>query len=387
VRTDSLEKDIGAIHQTESLGCTECHATPIEDRPQAIRLDTTAGSMRISTPITNSTDCHACHDANTTHLGMVILDVSLIEVEEHLLQDLHLNIAVALITTLLISAAVYLLVHFVIVRRVEALQSPLAAFAAGDFSTRYHPDQIGGDEIGQLARTFNWMAEEIEKQAHDRKTRRELKQRAIREERERISRELHDGLAQLLGYVNAKAMAIRLMLKKDQTANAESHLLQLEDASRRTFVDVREAILGLRMNGQHELGFGASIEEYSKQFSKLSDLPVEVRIDETLVGTQFDTEVELQLMRIVQEALTNIRKHASAKHAKISLAPRGDGLLLEVQDDGIGFDHGNEPGENLQHFGLSMMQERAEAIGAELAIETELGSGTRIEIHMRENKV
>jgi hypothetical protein len=73
VRTDSLEKDIGAIHQTESLGCTECHATPIEDRPQAIRLDTTAGSMRISTPITNSTDCHACHDAALRFICLCIL--------------------------------------------------------------------------------------------------------------------------------------------------------------------------------------------------------------------------------------------------------------------------------------------------------------------------
>jgi signal transduction histidine kinase len=343
--------------------------------------------MRISTPIPNATACRECHADEATHLGMVILDVSLQQAQEQLLQSLRFDIAIAIVTALAVSGAVFILVHFVIVRRVEALQVPFGAFARGDLSTRIPPEKISEDEIGHLAQTFNWMAEEIEEQERERKTSEQLRERTIREERERISRELHDGLAQLLGYVNAKVMAIRLMLKKDETVKAQSHLLQLEDAARRTLVDVREAILGLRMNAQHELGFGAAIEEYSKQFSKLSDLPVTVQIDETLIGTQFDTEVELHLMRIVQEALSNIRKHASAKLARISLsATEEGGVLLEVGDDGIGFDPGENQGENHAHFGLSTMSERAQAIGAELAIHSTPGSGTRVEILMPEVK-
>jgi signal transduction histidine kinase len=384
VQVDSLNQDLGLVYQTGSLGCVECHATAAEKRPQAIRLDASSDSMRISTPIPNATACRECHTEEATHLGMVILDVSLLHAEEQLLRSLRFDIAIAVITALIVSGAVFMLVHFVIVRRVEALQIPFGAFAGGNLSTRIPPEKIAGDEIGQLAQTFNWMAEEIEEKERERKSREELRERTIREERERISRELHDGLAQLLGYVNAKVMAIRLMLKKDETAKAQSHLMQLEEAARQTLVDVREAILGLRMNAQHEEGFGAAIEEYCKQFSKLSDLPVKVNIDETLVGAQFGTEVELQLMRIVQEALSNIRKHASAKHATISFLTTPEGVLLEVGDDGVGFDPLNNHDENHGHYGLSTMSERAQTIGAEFEIFSTPGSGTRIEILIRD---
>lgn len=386
IQADSLEQDIGVVYQTGALGCVECHATPAENRPQAIRLNSMTDSMRISTPIPNSAECKECHFEEATHLGMVILDVSLQQSEQQLLQSLHFDIAIAVITALVVSGVVFSLVHFVVVRRVEALQAPLAAFAGGDMTTRIPPARIAKDEIGQLARTFNLMAEEIDEKERERKTQEQLRERAIREERERISRELHDGLAQLLGYVNAKVMAIRLMLKQDETVKAQSHLLQLEEAARGTLVDVREAILGLRMNAQHEDGFGAAIEDYSKQFGKLSDLPVMVNIDEALVGAQFGSEVELQLMRIVQEALSNIRKHASAKHATISLLATAEGVLLEVGDDGVGFDPLINHDENHGHYGLSTMSERAQTIGAELEIQSTPGSGTRVEVLMRDGK-
>ncbi|MER3513125.1 MAG: histidine kinase, partial [Chloroflexota bacterium] len=167
------------------------------------------------------------------------------------------------------------------------------------------------------ATAFNRMADELERHMREERERSALRQRAIVEERERVARELHDGLAQLLGYVNTKAMAVRLMLKKRQMKAAEEHLLQLEEAARELFVDVREAILGLKASGQAGAGLSALLNEYAAQFSRLSSLPVQIEIAPDAASVQLAAEAELQLLRIVQEALTNVRKHAAATSVHI----------------------------------------------------------------------
>jgi len=211
---------------------------------------------------------------------------------------------------------------------------------------------------------------------------RALQQSLIDEERQRIARELHDGLAQLLGYVTTKAMAVRLMLKNRQMEAADQHLLQLEEAARELYVDVRQAILDLNMTGQSAAGLTATLKDFTAQSSRLSGLPVELAIAPAVESLSLTAETELQLLRIVQEALTNVRKHASATKVWISLQISDGVLEMTVSDDGQGFDPDRVPTTHRPHFGLGTMRERAEAIGAEFDLDSEPGAGTRVTVRL-----
>ena len=127
-----------------------------------------------------------------------------------------------------------------------------------------------------------------------------MREHAIIEERERIARELHDGLSQLLGYINTKANAVRLLLSKWQIRIAENQLLQLEEAAQGLFLDVREAIIGLKVSGRVGDNMANTLQECTRSFSRLSDIPIEVDIDPQVEALTFDAETELHLLRIVQ---------------------------------------------------------------------------------------
>jgi signal transduction histidine kinase len=239
--------------------------------------------------------------------------------------------------------------------------------------------------LDQLAQTFNRMADRLEQHTREETARADLRQRAIVEERERIARELHDGLAQVLGYVHTKATAVRLLLGRQQVAAAEGQLVQLEEAARGLFVDVREAILGLRMTSRHDLRLTGLLREYAGHFSQLSDLPVEVTITPSAETLHLSPETELQLLRIVQEALTNVRKHAGASQARVSVLNGGPTMEVQVSDDGAGFEPAAVEagqGNGRQHFGLCTMRERAESIGAELRLESTPGAGTCVRVRL-----
>lgn len=209
-----------------------------------------------------------------------------------------------------------------------------------------------------------------------------MRQRAIVEERHRIARELHDGLAQLLGYVNTKAMAIRLMLQKQQVEAADHNLLQLEETARELFVDVREAILDPKIAGQDGTHLSTMLKDYIAQSRRLSDMAVEFVLHPAVEDLPLSAENERQLLRIVQKALTNVRKHASANDVCISSGINDGVLEVTVSDGGTGFDPNGTWTSHRPHFGLRIMPERAAAIGAEFDLESEPGTGTQITVRL-----
>ena len=382
VRVDSRGEEGETIWQRDDLGCVKCHQSPVETWPRVAKLPTSTGVVRISIPIENEPSCTGCHAQDTPHLGVLLFDVSLIDVEEHLLHNLQVDLAVSVGSTVLVTLGLYSLVHLLVVRRVEAFRRPLAEFAAGDFTSRLPSPLVPADELDELASTFNQMAHELERRDREQEDLSELRQRAIVEERERIARELHDGLAQLLGYVNTKTMAVRLMLKNREVEAADRHLLQLDEATRELSVDVRQAVLGLRIAGQIGDGLTAMLGDFAAQFSQLGDVPVEVVVAPGVESLPLTSEAELQLLRIVQEALTNVRKHASATQAWVSLRINDGVLELTVGDNGKGFDVEDHGLNHRSRFGLSTMRERAEAIGAEFNLDSEPGTGTRVTVRL-----
>ena len=193
----------------------------------------------------------------------------------------------------------------------------------------------------------------------------ELRDRAVRGERERIARELHDGLAQVLGYVNTKSQAIDELLAAGRLAEARAQLGELSAAARSLYVDVREAILGLRGPAASGGGLAAALRVYARRFAEASKLAVRVEATDAATGLVIDPAVEYEAYRIVREALTNVRKHAAAQRVVIRLDVSEGWLVVEVEDDGRGFDPAGAgaPGEGPARLGLATIRERAASAG------------------------
>lgn len=204
-----------------------------------------------------------------------------------------------------------------------------------------------------------------------------LQSLAVTDERSRIAREMHDGLAQILGFLSIQMQTLESLA---QQGKSEAMLRELRQARQRigqAQSDVRENILSLRTTLDGEAALVPALREYVEEFG------IQTGIIAKLFSSVEDTPplspiAETQLVRIVQEALTNTRKHAHANGVQVSLLREGDCLHVTVRDDGIGT---NLDGSKY-HFGLQTMRERAESVGGRMSIESTIGKGTQVQIWM-----
>ena len=199
---------------------------------------------------------------------------------------------------------------------------------------------------------------------------------AVLQKRERIAREMHDGMAQLLGYVNTQTIAVRRYLFDGQVKTAREELSKLEDVARDLYGDVREGILGLRVGAREQGGLVPSLREYVAHYKEMSDIEVQMDVPSDLEQPMLHPSVEIQLLRIVQEALSNIRKHAQATEAAVRFHSTNGVLHVAVSDNGNGFDPDRPSSTGWPRFGLQTMRERAEAVGGALIIDSTLGEGS-----------
>jgi two-component system nitrate/nitrite sensor histidine kinase NarX len=138
---------------------------------------------------------------------------------------------------------------------------------------------------------------------------------------------------------------------------------------------VRQSIFGLRTFVSRGLSLVPTLTEYLHEFSAHNGIAVELEAGGGPLGP-IPPASEVQAVRIIQEALTNVRKHARAHHAHVRLQRDGSWLRVTVEDDGVGWDRRAE--QNGLHFGLQTMRERAEGVGGRLEIHTAPGGGTRV---------
>jgi signal transduction histidine kinase len=127
-----------------------------------------------------------------------------------------------------------------------------------------------------------------------------------------------------------------------------------------------------------DLGLPDALNEYAQSWSRHYNLPVRVRV--AGLEQRLPAEVESELYRILQEALNNIAKHARAQSVEVSFETQAEQVVLTVQDDGVGFEMPQGTGADGRGLGLLGMQERATRLGAELAIDSEQGNGTRVRV-------
>lgn len=379
VKVSSTPTEIGRVHTLAESGCIICHQKSVDQQLTSARLKAGDNLFRISSPIANEPVCHSCHDPAASHLGVLLVDVSTLDFNIHLLSDLRLNLIYSLLGVAGIVLITYWMIHRQVVRRVEDLMRPISVFTDGDYSAR-QPQAVGiEDELTDLAKSFNHMADELDRHRLEQEKVILVRTQAIVQERERIARELHDGLGQLIGYVNTKAYTVRLLMKKNKNGDAERELTKLEEAAQGLFLDMREAVLSLRM-AVREDDLPNALKYCVDQFSRLSNLPVELSIATPAENWPLENEVQLHLLRIVQEALSNARKYSHATRIQVSLSKNDVTLHLMISDNGKGFNQQQQTMDTRPHFGLSTMRERAEAIGGQFTIESQPGIGTRIHV-------
>jgi signal transduction histidine kinase len=192
-----------------------------------------------------------------------------------------------------------------------------------------------------------------------------LRELAVVAERERIARELHDGVSQVLGYVNTKSQAIDELLDAGRVPEARTHLGQLATAARSVYVDVREAILGLSNPISPRDGLVSALEAHVAAVADAAKLAITVRATPAGRAAYLAPEAEIQAFRVVQEALTNVRKHASAHRVDVAIDVVGDRLVLAVADDGTGF--ASTVPSDRGGYGLRSMAERAASVNGSLS--------------------
>jgi signal transduction histidine kinase len=198
-------------------------------------------------------------------------------------------------------------------------------------------------------------------------------------ERLRIAHEMHDGLAQVLGYVNTKVQAADQYLRRGKTEEASLQLQQLAVSARQAYGDVREAIVGLRTLPGRDRTLADVLEEFLQHWREQSGVAAELSMDPAL---RLPTNVELQLVRVIQESLTNVRKHARATTVRVSVEVHEGQLVVTISDDGRGFDPASVTRGEFPRLGLTTMRERAASVGAQLDVESAPARGTSVRFTM-----
>lgn len=221
---------------------------------------------------------------------------------------------------------------------------------------------------------------------------------ATLQERERLARELHDGVAQQLAAAHLQANSAKLLYAHSQGEQLQACLDSLADTTLQAEADLREYLLGVKSTTAGARPLFPTLRAYLAQFTRSYGIPIDLAVPAELEEEGLPPDVEVQLVRIIQEALTNVRKHAYVRperpgdgihvdayepcHARIVFSLAGAQARVVIADDGCGFDPAAEVCEN-NRYGLRSMEERAHAVGGSLAVVSNPGQGTQVTMLVR----
>ena len=198
-------------------------------------------------------------------------------------------------------------------------------------------------------------------------------------ERTRLARELHDAVTQTLFSASLIAEVLPQILENDPE-EGRRRLEELRQSTRGALAEMRTLLLELRPSALLEADTSDLFKHLADAFTGRTRVPVHFKFNNLC---PLPGEIKMALYRIAQEALNNIARHAEANQVNLNLICQPEHVELEIQDNGIGF----EPSEiSAEHLGLRIMKERAEAIEAELSIQSSPGMGTSVYTHWRPRK-
>ena len=208
---------------------------------------------------------------------------------------------------------------------------------------------------------------------------------ATQNERERMARELHDSLGQVLSYTGFQVETAAKLSRDGHGVAAAEQLDRLGSVVREAHADLREVILNLHSAPSLEQPFFSVVKQYLDAFTSSYDMQTHLSVDPGLVEGSYAPETQLQLFRILQEALSNARKHGRVHQVQVTFAREDGRLCMSIQDDGRGFDPDQVAKSPGPHYGLQFMQERAAQLDGHLQIHSAPGAGTRVVLEVPED--
>lgn len=204
---------------------------------------------------------------------------------------------------------------------------------------------------------------------------------AVGEERALLARELHDSIAQSLAFLKIQAGLLRNAVNRQQPDKVQSTLDELDAGLKESINDVRELLVHFRTR-TNTGDIASALQETLQKFQHQTGLPARLQIEGE--GLPLPADVQVQVLHVVQEALSNVRKHADASHVSLDVH-KGAQWRFVVRDNGNGYDTDQQHGET--HVGTKIMRERAERIGATVTIESVPAQGTTVSLLLPPNPV
>ncbi len=204
---------------------------------------------------------------------------------------------------------------------------------------------------------------------------------AVGEERALLARELHDSIAQSLAFLKIQTGLLRSAVHRQQPENVDSTLDELDAGLKESINDVRELLVHFRTR-TNTVDIESALQETLQKFQHQTGLPTRLQIEGE--GLPLPADVQVQVLHVVQEALSNVRKHAGASHVSLDVH-KGLQWRLVVRDNGQGFDTTLQHRET--HVGTKIMRERAERIGASVLIQSVPGQGSSVTLTLPANPV
>jgi nitrate/nitrite-specific signal transduction histidine kinase len=210
---------------------------------------------------------------------------------------------------------------------------------------------------------------------------RRIENQATISERQRISREIHDGLAQSIGFINIQLHRLKKMITNNELEKAIQEIDAAKEAVQDSYVELREAIEQLRDINGYLHSLCEWMQEYTTNFQRTNGIKVNVDLCQIEKVTLSD-EQKVQVTRVIQEIFNNIRKHSQAGNVWLSCHQKENVILLSIEDDGIGFDPALDHKRKYHGNGLVILKERINSIDGDLIIHSSLSKGTKIEIQI-----
>lgn len=281
------------------------------------------------------------------------------------------------ISGVLASVAVNYLVLRAALAPLISLEETVTEVRNGNVDARAPKPTITDPRIEALRETLNAMLDTV---ATYRGRLRALSSQVItaqEEERKRISRELHDETAQSL---TSLLVGLRLLQAARDLEDVKLGAAELRELTARTLEEVRKLAVELRPTTLDHLGLVAALEWYSREYAERLDAVVDFKSEG--LAERLASEVELVVYRVVQEALTNIARHAEATRVAIRLVFEEAGVAVTVEDNGRGFDLAEATSSRERGLGLFGMRERVELVGGTFNIATAPGAGTSIRVRV-----
>ncbi|MDF1503883.1 sensor histidine kinase [Roseisolibacter sp. H3M3-2] len=273
-------------------------------------------------------------------------------------------------------AANSLLVRYAL-RPVWELEHVASRVWAGDFAARVPGSDVADREMSRVGRTFNLLLDAI---ARDRERMRALALQTVRaqdDERSRIARELHDSTAQTIAALTYQLTAAARQAGERGQPDLEAQLRELREQTGELLEEVRLLSHAIHPRVLDDLGLVPALEWLARQTREHTALDVHVDADVPADAASLSDATASALYRVAQEALRNVERHARAGAARLTLRADAGDVILDVADDGAGFDlaeaEARRPG-----MGLFSMRERLGLVGGTLDVRTAPGRGTRV---------